>query len=83
MELLVAAIGWLGAASLLFGYAMVSTSRMAGDGVPYQLLNLGGSLGLMVNSAYSDAWPSVGLNLVWAVIGIVALYKLARIRISS
>ncbi|WP_219460442.1 CBU_0592 family membrane protein [Nonomuraea rhizosphaerae] len=82
MELLVAAIGWAGAALLLFGYGMVSSSRMAGDGVSYQLVNLGGSLALMINSAYSSAWPSAGLNLIWAVIGAVALYKLARIGVT-
>ncbi len=33
----------------------------------------------MINSAYNAAWPSAGLNLVWAAIGVVALVKLARI----
>jgi hypothetical protein len=81
MDLLLAAIGWAGAAVLLIGYALVSSSRISGDGVAYQLLNLFGAVGLMVNSAYSAAWPSAGLNLVWAAIGVVALVKLARVRV--
>ncbi|WP_052424267.1 CBU_0592 family membrane protein [Nonomuraea candida] len=79
MDLLLAVIGWAGAALLLAGYALVSSSRLSGDGVAYQLINLAGSIGLMVNSAYSAAWPSAGLNLVWAAIGVVALVKLARV----
>ncbi|MFC4014866.1 hypothetical protein ACFOY2_47130 [Nonomuraea purpurea] len=79
MDLLLSAVGWIGAALLLTGYALVSSSRMSADGVAYQLVNLAGSLGLMINSAYSAAWPSVGLNLVWAAIGVVALVKLARV----
>ncbi|SEG85490.1 hypothetical protein SAMN05444920_105540 [Nonomuraea solani] len=80
MELLLDAIGWIGAALLLTGYALVSSSRMSGDGTSYQLINLMGSICLMVNSGYNDAWPSAGLNLVWAAIGAVALFKLARPR---
>ncbi|RVX39236.1 hypothetical protein EDD27_1584 [Nonomuraea polychroma] len=83
MDLLLAAVGWAGAAALLLGYARVSSSRLSGDGVAYQLLNLFGSVGLMVNSAYSAAWPSAGLNLVWAAIGVVALIKLARVGVAK
>lgn len=83
MELLLAAIGWLGAGLLLYGYAMVSSSRMSGDGVPYQVINLIGSVSLMINSAYNAAWPSAGLNLIWAAIGIVALYKLVRMGVTQ
>ncbi|MEV6159150.1 hypothetical protein AB0L53_53345 [Nonomuraea sp. NPDC052129] len=79
MSFLVDALGWLGAALLLFGYAMVSSSRMSGDGAHYQVINLAGSIGLMVNSAANAAWPSAGLNLVWALIGVTAIYKLTRI----
>ncbi|MFB4274688.1 hypothetical protein ACBJ59_05280 [Nonomuraea sp. MTCD27] len=83
MDLLLAAVGWIGAALLLAGYALVSSSRLSGDGVAYQLVNLTGSLGLMINSAYSAAWPSAGLNLVWAAIGVVALVKLARMGVAA
>ncbi|WP_327086187.1 hypothetical protein OIE66_28095 [Nonomuraea sp. NBC_01738] len=82
MDLLLDAIGWLGAALLLYGYAMVSSSRMSGDGLAYQLINLTGSVTLMINSAYNDAWPSAGLNLIWAAIGVVALIKLTRMGVS-
>ncbi|GAA3698027.1 hypothetical protein GCM10022224_075050 [Nonomuraea antimicrobica] len=78
MDLLLAAAGWVGAAVLLVGYALVSSSRLSGDGTAYQVLNLTGSVGLMVNSAYSAAWPSAALNLIWAAIGVTALVKLAR-----
>ncbi|MBT2229092.1 hypothetical protein [Nonomuraea sp. NEAU-A123] len=83
MSFLVAVVGWLGAALLLFGYAMITASRMSSDGAPYQLVNLAGSIGLMVNSACNAAWPSAGLNLVWALIGTTALYKLVKIGIAK
>ncbi|GAA3553974.1 hypothetical protein GCM10022419_037930 [Nonomuraea rosea] len=83
MDLLLAAIGWIGAALLLAGYALVSSSRMQGDGPAYQVINLVGSVSLMVNSAHSSAWPSAGLNLVWAAIGVVALLKLVRVGVAK
>ncbi|QYC40445.1 hypothetical protein Nocox_14145 [Nonomuraea coxensis DSM 45129] len=79
MDLLLAVVGWAGAAVLLAAYALVSSGRIHGDGLTYQLMNLFGSVGLMVNSAWSAAWPSAGLNLVWAAIGVLALVKLAKV----
>jgi hypothetical protein len=83
MDLLLAVAGWAGAAVLLAGYALVSSSHISGDGVAYQLINLFGAVGLMVNSAYNAAWPSAGLNLVWAAIGVVALVKLTRVGVAK
>ncbi|MEV4285377.1 hypothetical protein AB0K40_07700 [Nonomuraea bangladeshensis] len=79
MDLLLAVVGWAGAAVLLAAYALVSSGRIQGDGLTYQVMNLFGAVGLMVNSAWSAAWPSAGLNLVWAAIGVVALVKLAKV----
>ncbi|MFF0767486.1 hypothetical protein ACFYUK_01230 [Nonomuraea wenchangensis] len=79
MDLLLAVVGWAGAAVLLSAYALVSSGRIQGDGLTYQIMNLFGAVGLMVNSAWSAAWPSAGLNLVWAAIGVVALVKLAKV----
>ncbi|MFI7640223.1 hypothetical protein [Nonomuraea sp. NPDC049400] len=83
MEFVLTAVGWAGAALLLAGYALVTSSRLAGDGVTYQIVNLAGSVGLMINSAYNAAWPSAGLNLIWAGIGAVALGKLTRLGVSK
>ena len=71
--LLLAVIGWAGAALLLSAYALVSTNRLAGGGVTFQLMNLAGAAGLAANSAVNGAWPSVALNLVWIAVGLTAL----------
>jgi len=73
-------LGWTGAGALLLGYALISTRRLDAAGRAYQLLNLGGSLGLAVNGAVNGAWPSTALNLLWAAIGVTALARLARRR---
>jgi hypothetical protein len=67
-------IGWVGAGSLLLAYGLLSAKRI-GAGVTYQLLNLAGAVGLAVNAVAHGAWPSACLNLIWLVIGLVALRR--------
>ena len=39
----------------------------------YQALNIGGAIGLVINSAWNGAIPSAVLNLIWIGIGAHAL----------
>lgn len=78
MNLLVDVLGWAGTAALLIAYIMVSSKKLEGDSVVYQLLNLGGSGLLIINSFFYGAFPSVGVNVVWIGIAILALLKKAR-----
>ena len=77
-ELALELIGWLGAGALLGAYVLVSSGRLAPRGHAFQLLNLVGAAGLVINGAWHDAWPSVGLNVVWIVVGLAALSRLRR-----
>jgi hypothetical protein len=74
MRLLTEIAGWGGAGCLLLAYALLSAGRLAA-GVRFQLLNLAGSAGLLLNGAAHGAWPSAALNLVWLAVGVVALRK--------
>lgn len=60
--LVVNIIGWLGSAAVIIAYALVSTNRVNGDSLIYQLLNLIGSIFLIVNTAYLGALPSAFVN---------------------
>ncbi|WP_432827081.1 CBU_0592 family membrane protein [Dactylosporangium sp. CA-092794] len=78
MGIFTALLGWVGAALVLVAYALVSAKRLAGDGLPFQVMNIAGAVTLAVNSAASNAWPSVVVNVVWVGIGGVAMFRLAR-----
>ena len=67
--------GWLGMAMLIGAYALVTTARISGPSLTFQLMNLLGGALLMINSAWYGAWPSAALNLVWVVIGSVGLVR--------
>ena len=81
--LLLDILGWLGAATLLAAYAMVSTRRWAGDSVPYQLFNLGGSVLLMANTLYYGAYPSAFVNVFWIGIALFTLRKPLAARLAG
>ena len=75
--LLIDTAGWAGAAALLLAYGLVSSGRLNGRSIPFQLLNLFGAAGLLANGIWHDAWPSAALNAVWLVIGVTALIRLS------
>ncbi len=75
-DVLIDILGWIGAIALLVAYALISARRVEGDSTGYQLLNLVGSILLILNTLYYGAYPSSFLNLFWIA---VALYTLRKV----
>jgi drug/metabolite transporter (DMT)-like permease len=73
------AIGWLGAAVLLVAYAMVSSRKLEGDSMAYQLLNIVGSLLLAANTIFYRAYPSSFVNLIWTGIALFSVATRRRL----
>jgi hypothetical protein len=73
MELVIEMIGWTGAAAVLLAYGLVSADRVSSRSRAYQLLNIGGAVGLVINSAWNGAIPSAAVNVIWIGIGVYAL----------
>jgi hypothetical protein len=71
-------LGWLGAGALLAAYLLASAGRLDAARPAFQALNLVGAAGIIVNSGYYRAWPSVALNVVWLGIGAAALLRSRR-----
>jgi hypothetical protein len=66
--------GWAGALAVLLAYGLVSTERVTSRSPSYQLLNIGGAIGLVINSAWNGAIPSAVVNIIWIAIGVYALW---------
>ena len=73
MTLLIECVGWFGAAAVLLAYGLVSAERVTSRSWTYQLLNIAGAVGLVINSAWNGAIPSAVVNIIWIGIGIYAL----------
>jgi hypothetical protein len=78
VKLLIEIIGWASALAILVAYGMLSAGKLTGQSVTYQVLNVLGAAGFVINSGYNGAIPSAALNVIW--VGI-AVYALVRIRV--
>ena len=67
-------IGWTGAIFFITAYFLLSIKKLRPEGLPYQLLNIAGGICLVVNSFHTHDYPSVLTNLIWAGIGVFAIY---------
>lgn len=70
---LIPAIGWTSAALFLSAYILVSQGRLDARSSAYQLLNLGGAIGLGISNSAHGAFPAATLNLIWCLVGLHAL----------
>ncbi len=77
-ELTIEVIGWISALLILGSYILVSNGRLTGQSRAYQWMNVVGAAGFVVNTWWHGAMPSAALNVVWCLVGIWSLWKLAR-----
>lgn len=75
---LVDVIGWLGSACVVYAYAMNMFNRMRADSLPYYLLNIAGSICLIVNTLYHHAVPSAVVNMIWVALAMWAMGRRRR-----
>jgi hypothetical protein len=75
-KLLIDALGWIGAFSLIAAYFCVSFRNIAADSALYQFMNAVGSLLLIVNTVYYRAFPSAFVNIIWIAIAISSYVRL-------
>ena len=76
VEITVEIVGWMGAALILLAYLLLSAGKFTGQSLVYQGMNVVGAAGFVVNGWWHRAMPSASLNVVWALIGAVALWRI-------
>ena len=83
VELAVEAAGWIGATLILLAYLLLSMGKVTGQSPLYQWMNVVGAAGFIVNGWWHGALPSAVLNVIWMLIGGVALWRMMAKRKSS
>lgn len=83
VEVSVEVAGWTGAALILGAYALLSAGRLTGRSLTYQLMNVFGAAGFIVNGWWHGALPSAALNVLWLMIGAVASWRILKRNASS
>ena len=83
VEIAVEVAGWAGAFLILLGYLLISTGKLTGQSLAYQVMNVVGSAGFIINGWWHGALPSAALNVLWLMIGAVASWQILKRRGSS
>jgi hypothetical protein len=75
MKLFVETVGWLGAIIMLIAYVLLTVGRLKSAAPSYHWLNIISGAGLICNSSWNGAYPSVFINAVWLVIGLYGVFS--------
>jgi len=68
-------LGWVGTILYLIAYYLVSIKKVEGDSFSYQSMNIVAGILLVINTFYWRAYPSLGLNAAWILIGVFTLSR--------
>ena len=82
-QIAVEAVGWGGAVLILLAYLFLSAGKLTGQSLVYQGMNVVGAAGFIVNGWWHRAVPSATLNVIWLLIGAIAIWRILRKRGSS
>ncbi|MDM7994901.1 MAG: hypothetical protein QUT30_04345 [Acidobacteriota bacterium] len=75
MRRLIELYGWYGMGAIALAYALASFSVIEATGLTFQILNGTGALGIVFVSFYKKAYQPGLLNILWALIALVAIAK--------
>ena len=70
-------MGWIGMVLVLLAYILLSTGKIK-NGMKYQLLNLFAGIFMAIGLFPKNAWFSFTLQVVWALVAIIAIVKLRQ-----
>ena len=70
-------VGWIGMSLMLLDYFLLSLNKIDA-GKTYQLLNLVAALLMAIGLFPKNAWFSFTLQVIWAIVAIVALIKINK-----
>ena len=68
-------IGFAGGLAVLLSFAGVAGGRLSAHGATYHAMNLAGALAMVAAGLPADAWPSVVVNVTWALISAQGLAR--------
>lgn len=68
-------LGWIGMVLVLMAYALLSTNKIK-NGKLYQTFNLIAASLMAIGLFPTKAWFSFALQVIWALVAIIAIIKI-------
>ena len=76
MEQVIDILGWLGSVEVLLAFGLNTWQKIKSNSFSYLILNITGSIFLVIYSYFHHAFANTFVNLVWALVAIVAVGKI-------
>jgi hypothetical protein len=76
-------IGWLAAFMMLSAYLLLTAGKLTAQSKIYHWLNALSGAGIIVNSGWNGAYPSVFINIVWTMIGLYGIFGRSMRRVAG
>ncbi len=69
-------LGWYGVAAIVGAYILLSFNFVSSNSLIFQLLNLTGAIGIVVDAIEDRNIQPAVLNIIWALVALIALVKI-------
>jgi len=69
-------LGWYGVIAVVGAYALLSLNILTSNSLLFQALNLTGAIGIVFDAIDDKNVQPAVLNIIWAIIAIVAIVKI-------
>jgi hypothetical protein len=71
-------LGWVGSILYVIAYLLLTLKKVTSDNALYHVLNIAGAVGLIVNAFHWKDFPSMAVNIIWLIIGSIAIIMIIR-----
>ncbi len=69
-------LGWYGVFAIVGAYILLSFNFVDSDSVTFQVLNLTGAIGIVIDAVEDKNTQPAVLNTIWALVALIALIKI-------
>ena len=69
-------VGWIGSLMIILAYLLNSFQFLSVDNLPYQLLNIFGSVFLIIDFYRKKVFAGLFLQIVWGTVALLAIFKI-------
>jgi hypothetical protein len=76
MKKIVEIFGWYGMIAILGAYFLISFKILESTSLIFQFLNITGAIGIVAVSLYKKAYQPGVLNIIWAIIALLAILRI-------
>ncbi len=68
--------GWYGVVAIVGAYVLVSFNGLRSDQFLYQILNLTGAVGIVIDAVFAKNYQPAVINIVWFVVAAIAIVRI-------